>query len=278
MKRLIKTSARLVKQSLAARGPKVAFIHIPKCGGSSLKNALGRKLDPLSRYTFKYEQAHESARLTSNKTFLNTNVVDDFEQLKFLLCYHLNGDYRFVHGHFPVTDKILQHYIVRYQFVTMMRDPQDRWKSNYLFNKGLPDPDSRRLPSKNFDGTLEDEFSHVIESGMGLLMGTTTTAFLSGRYPVDQHDAITLGEQATKNLTLFSAVGKLENLDAFSQQLTHVTGKTLSVGTQNKTVALYTGQALDAYERTREFLNSESIANEIKALVKADKALYDSID
>ncbi len=277
MKKLIVRSARLLNRTVSYKGPKVAFIHIPKCGGSSLKNALYRKLDPFSRYKFKYDQAHDAARLTNNKTLLDSGITDDFEQLKFLLCYHLNGDHRFLHGHFPVTADILEHYKSEFHFVTLLRDPVDRWKSNYLFNKGLPDPDSIKVPSKTYQGTIEDEFTEVVESGTGLLMGALTSSFLAGRYPADQNDALGLSKTAVSNLQLFSQIGTLDKLEKFTQQLSDLTGKKLSVRTDNKTRLLYFGENEEKYHLVQEFLDRDDINRTITSLTQADQLIFDTV-
>lgn len=277
MKNLARKCAKTIRNAIKYTGPKVVFIHIPKCGGSSLKNALSRQLDPRRRYSFKYKHAQKAAALTSNKKLLATGITDDFEQLKFLLCYYLNNDHRFLYGHFPVDEEIIEHYRHEYHFVTLMRDPVERWKSNYLLNNGFPDPDSRMMPSRNFTGTLEDEFTALVDSGMGLLMGSLTTSFLAGRYPHDDADALALAETTTINLSRFSEVGTLNDLETCTANLSRLTGKNLSIRTDNKTQLLYTGKRSDEYLRGREFLNREDVTRKIAELGKADLLLYEPL-
>ena len=116
-----------------------AFVHLPKCGGTSLAAGLYGTV-PLHRRIGVID-APSTRRAAAIAAFGRDDprlAHEDLEHghLTFALreqmvLTHMAWETPLIHGHFFVTETLLAHFGDRYRFVTMMRDPVARALSNY---------------------------------------------------------------------------------------------------------------------------------------------------
>lgn len=244
------------------------FIHIPKCAGTSVGQAISRTIHPFSRNVLNYQAANTAGMLLADKKITTSGLPDDLPYLQFLLCYQLNRGFRYVGGHYPVSKQILQEYEGKYQFVTLLRDPIKRWKSDFAFQSGLR---NRGTPSVSM--SLEKQFEWVVTSKLGLLMGTLMCSMLTGKYPDTPEHAENLAPAACETLSLFSVVGKVEKLDEFRTGFEQATKAKIVIGHKNQSRDLYKGHRQDQLLEMNEFLNRDDISRSIAKLCEADAAL-----
>jgi hypothetical protein len=181
------------------RARKLCFIHIPKCGGNSIKDAF-------RRFAYRKKEIFilESRGSSQAADFLSEDLWE-FRQrlLVYSLCCR---KYRFVAGHFTCNKEILEAFRSEWDFITILRDPIERWLSNYFFDRHKEDP--------HFHTDLSiDEY---MASDIGRLKGAEYVRFLTGVHDLERLHTRELIDDAIDCLGGFDVIGLLEHLDDFS--------------------------------------------------------------
>jgi len=123
-----------VWQASSYNGPKIVFTHIPKCAGISVYEGIRSSIGRLDQPRVNQIAARKAGQMIIAAASPVSFLAENIKYLQYLLCYHLNLDWKFISGHLPVNGTILDNYN-RHHFITMLRKPEDRWCSHYLFNK-----------------------------------------------------------------------------------------------------------------------------------------------
>jgi hypothetical protein len=182
------------------------FLHLPKCGGTSLSEALYAAVPMQQRIGV--IDALATRRAAALLQFGRDDVWlchDDLENgwatfglRDTLLLTHMCWDTRLIHGHLLYTDTMQRPPGLRYSVVTVMREPVSRALSNFRMavQAGLcpPDPDA------------------WLESLIGRNHATVNLRYLSGRSTVPAHEEPAALEKAMENLDHLALVGFLDAL------------------------------------------------------------------
>ncbi|MEO1684091.1 MAG: hypothetical protein AAFS06_12630, partial [Cyanobacteria bacterium J06631_12] len=137
---------------------KVAFLHLPKCGGTSIAASIAEAIGANSSGYVDPIQTRKLAQL----------YMEDFEQaegtkLLFTIRRALFFDYfmegrPYIYGHFPIIRKCLLN-SQGYEFVTLLREPTQRFISQfkyYLAKRILP---TQKYIDQNYvEGLWQDYF------------------------------------------------------------------------------------------------------------------------
>jgi hypothetical protein len=214
---------------------RTVFVHVPKCGGTSLDAAvrgayrLGDKgkIDPIA------------ARTAARKCLLAKKPRQFFAQYprlqEYLVLFHLYSGTTFVSGHVPVTTRILNLFHQRYLFITLLRDPVDRWVSHYVFNSTVnSDPMVGPVVARLADAErLLDGF---LRSWRAWQMAHLFATMFSGICPSSPATARKAVSAAKRNLRRYDAVGFLESPKVFLDRLEQLLGSALVLPHLNRTL------------------------------------------
>lgn len=180
---------------------KIFFLHIPKCGGSSLTQAIRNTYGDWS------QQQRVCFELNGNSARKCSQLFeeDNQEYRKKILAYAMSVEqYNYVTGHFAYSNRIFQEFADKWHFITLLRQPVAQWFSQYFY-------DTRQ----DSQVKIHQDLTTFVDSNRAILMGNTYVRKLTEGIPASEASSPEAIEQAIKNLNKFTLVGVLEKLDVF---------------------------------------------------------------
>jgi len=271
-----------IANKLTSANTKVVYIHIPKCGGVSIDTALRNLLGQVGQGKIKRKPMIASSLFEYDKPLNSLEQQADFsefhaQKIREILAYHLNLNWQYVSGHVNVSKKLLDTYSGEYDFITLLRDPVDRFISNYVFNK-LTNELEIMAPFKDQHSLTQDELiaevDTILASKRGWHMANTPTMFITGRYPRDNADAQEMGEEFINNLKKFKVVGFLDDLADFEQKCIKVINKPLEIKSLNRTADLNTDYEQFVQQTLKDYFAQPETLNRVKALCEFENRNY----
>ena len=270
MKNLEKKVSLLTARTvnLFQRFPKknIFYLHIPKCGGTSLNQALQccflnwSLSDTSNMFNLDSPASWEAIERTSGLKLL-PDTVDDHSVMKLreeILAYYMcQRHINYISGHFPFSSNLYNHFCDQYSFITVLRDPIKRWVSSYFYNKNRQPSKHRKLDNINIENYLKSNY--------GKSQGYEYSKFLGG---IDQDGNFMTQNavnRAKENLHKFRLVGFLEDMDCFLDKFAEYFGRQLNIGYLNQK------STLEAEEMAQV---EQKYANEIAEICQYDLEIY----
>lgn len=246
-----------IKRSILGAGLQhpAVFLHLPKCGGTSLSEALYATV-PIHKRVGVID-AISTRRAASVIAFGEDDAWrchDDlehghhtFDLRERLLLTHGCWNTDLVHGHVLLTDLVRQHLLGRYKLLTIMRDPVARTISNYRMAvaAGIADPDPEVW----------------LASPIARAHSTTYLRYLSGQHSVPQEAETASLVRATEALDDFTLIGFLEDIERFARGFERIFGAALTLRKYNQA-------------KGPEITFSQSQLDRLHEMCAADTALY----
>lgn len=160
---------------------KVIFVHVPKCGGTSL--------DSLIKKNFKFNRFKISAGATSKTS---KHINEDIQLVRgVLLNYAACLNYKYISGHVYMHNP--EEY-EDYKIITILRNPAERFVSHYLYN---------RYKTHSSHDAIDIEFEDFLATDLALEYGNLICRYFSTNQTA---------KDSIATLEKFSKVGILENL------------------------------------------------------------------
>ncbi len=227
---------------------KLCFIHIPKCGGTSLNDGL-RKAVGINKYSPRY------FKLSSSQTRKQVEKSgQDLLSLRkdILIKKFESGKLRYITGHLRCTEDIRAMYSPEWKFITVLRNPVKRWISQYFFNV--------HKKSDHFKITMSLE--EYLRTDDAVKIGSQYIDFFTDGENLRSQASI---DQTIDTLDHYDLVGILEHLDHFKNEFRENFGRELIIEKKNK-------NPLSAKEIKHQV--SDEQLGQIEEICKPDMAVY----
>ena len=192
---------------------RICFMHIPKCAGSSIQRAIRNPLTPWNYFRYDSTGSVEKAK----ESGMNLHAFRE-QDIRHALD---KNRYKYITGHFRCSSRLLSDYSTEWSFITLLRNPVDRWLSHYHYN---------RYKEKSHFKT-EDDLETYLETSGGIAAGSMFVRFLSSAENTRSSEAI---EDAKQALERFDLVGRLEDLNAFASSYHELFNRPLRIKRYNE--------------------------------------------
>ena len=229
LRRLRLYGGRMIRSSVlpAPRHPCV-FMHMPKCGGTSISEAmyatvpLGRGvavIDAVStrRAAAIYEFGRDDPLLCHEDQPHGDKV---FELRERLMLQHMTWGSWLIHGHVLYSEKADAHFGEKYRYVTLLRDPVSRMISNYRMAVNA--------------GVVPEDLEIYLDSAVARSHAQVYLRYLSGQTIVTDPDIPAKLALAQARLARFAVVGFLDDLPRFQQKYVDMFGVPLRIRSYNE--------------------------------------------
>jgi len=241
----------------------IFFLHIPKCGGSSIVEAIKHCYvtwaNIAERDLFQLSAPASFQAASKLKYNLqNSYFANDFATLKLreqLLLYYMCQNAKYISGHFPFSQTAYDSFGDRYKFITILRDPVKRCVSTYFYNRY----------KTNKHCKIEMGIEEYLNSELGRQTGRVYVNFLGGADEKGDYGDAGAINRAKENLHKFALVGCLECLEDFERLFAARFGRNLKIRVLNQN---------PKPKSEREAILSEEIKEKIAEICQPDIEIY----
>jgi hypothetical protein len=191
---------------------KIIFIHVPKCGGDAVANAIVSQYitlrgnsNPITIDAVSSDNVVKIRKNVSEPAYIaHEDVILELRE-NLLLYFMGRASSRLIIGHVAFSNAAYEAFRGQFAFVTMLRDPVKRYISAYFYNR------YKTIEHRK----INLEIDAYLDSELGRAQGHDLVKFIGGRRDNGDYASREAIDQAKENLHKFDVVGLLEHLDTF---------------------------------------------------------------
>ena len=248
----IKRAKTYLADKINPRG--LVFHHVPKCGGTSVGMTIRRRYLLSQAGIVPGPSFFAAGAITMNGDRLSVlQQAKEFRER--LLLYHLFNGVRCVSAHVRFSTVAYDNFHATHGFITMLRDPVERYISHYFFGAG-----------RNGHMSIEMPLDEFVETEEGRQYGAAYCDYFSGLGAFADFGTSNAIARAKKNLSLFAVVGFLDDLGDFRRRVGKEFGFKPRVGHKNR--------GLDVKQGVRDSISPE-ILDRIRLLCSPDREIFE---
>lgn len=236
---------------------KICFIHVAKCAGTSFIASI-RKSYPLRQRLL---QPASFVTINASASLKGSQIFEEglWSYRERLLIYFLsNESNKFVAGHFPLSERVLKNFIDEWRFITIIRNPVDRWFSHYFFN--------RYKMNTHFKTDLS--LDQYIDSADGQFIGSLYHMVFGGSVWSKNHCLEESCNEAISTIKKMHCIGVVEDLGKFIEDFKKFFGVKLVSHEKNR-------NPLTSLERAK--LETDAIRNKVEKICEPDMKIYNYV-
>ena len=233
---IVQRSGILIEPTQQIRNVRIAFIHPPKCGGTSINRALsgrfGKNSTENARRSFHLNA--RGSRKVSEAFGQHMDVVRG-QLLAYALC---DENFSFISGHFPFVNNVddisiknVENISTKWDYITVLRNPYDRMLSLYYdnaFRESDRDHFGISQPLEEWLETVEARGAATIFVRM--FNGNVCENVNIEKDLCDTEHLKYAVERSIKNLKKFSIVGDMKELGEFKKSFHDKYGLLIDIG------------------------------------------------
>ena len=198
---------------------KLCFIHIPKCAGTSVVVALRQQYQHTTRVeSFDHGAGYHALRHTRKTWDAEEWQIEWFKYRQLSLHNKFNLKPELIYGHMPFFSD-LKLLFSEYKFITVLRDPVERFISNYIYDKTGP---GVRIPDNLDQGSLLDELNLYLQTTEARWLAKEQVSMLSGFSFSEDYDERQALERAKSNLDCFDVIDESNKMDLFASEISQL--------------------------------------------------------
>ena len=199
------------------------FLHMPKCGGTSLSEAMYATVPFYERIgvidAIATRRAAGIVHFDRDDPWVCHEDLENgqkvFDLREQMLLQHMAWDTMLIHGHVLWSERAAAHFGDLYKFVTLLRDPVERTVSNM------------RMAQRA--GLVGDDPEAYLQSDVARRQARVFLRYLAGRNDIAEGDLADATALATQRLEKFAVVGFLDRFEAFNARYREIFGVRLAM-------------------------------------------------
>jgi len=245
-------------QKYLARYPRIFFCHVPKCAGVSLSKAIYAAVYPAFLKATRFSGHVDLRSSRVSEELLGVNMMTARESQ---LITHLNDPYmRYTNGHCIARPAVTRKYYTDWHFLTILRNPADRFISEFVYNKYKPSQWQKH----------DEDIEAYLDSEKGLGSALTYARYFSGYSNPDEilanKEAVT--DAAVANLRQFSVIGTLDNMAQWQASFNRTFDTKIAIASNNKS---------PNKQASSQVTENTAAMEKITQLCAVDQAIYDQV-